>query len=31
MFAFAVDQKLTLLELHKELFSVEDVFQLLTI
>lgn len=30
VFAFAVDNKLTLLELHKELFSVEDVFQQLT-
>ena len=30
VFAFAVENKLTLLELHKELFSVEDVFQQLT-
>ena len=30
VFAFAVDHKLILLELHKELFSVEDVFQQLT-
>ena len=30
VFAFAVANKLTLLELHKEVFSVEDVFQQLT-
>jgi ABC-2 type transport system ATP-binding protein len=30
VFAFAVANKLTLLELHKEAFSVEDVFQQLT-
>jgi ABC-2 type transport system ATP-binding protein len=30
VFAFAVAHKLTLLELHKEVFSVEDVFQQLT-
>lgn len=30
VFAFAVSQGLTLLELHKETFSVEDVFQQLT-
>ncbi|MCA0236356.1 MAG: gliding motility-associated ABC transporter ATP-binding subunit GldA [Bacteroidetes bacterium] len=30
VFAFAVANKLTLLELHKEMYSVEDVFQQLT-
>jgi len=30
IFRFAVDQQLTLLEMHKEVFSVEDVFQELT-
>lgn len=30
VFHFAVENKLTLLELHKELYSVEDVFQQLT-
>ena len=30
VFAFAVNNKLTLLELHKEVHSVEDVFQQLT-
>ncbi|MFN5236308.1 MAG: ATP-binding cassette domain-containing protein, partial [Bacteroidota bacterium] len=30
IFAFAVRNQLTLLELHKEVFSVEDVFQQLT-
>jgi ABC-2 type transport system ATP-binding protein len=30
VFAFAVGNQLTLLELHKEVFSVEDVFQQLT-
>jgi xylose isomerase len=30
VFAFAVANQLTLLELHKEVFSVEDVFQQLT-
>jgi ABC-2 type transport system ATP-binding protein len=30
VFAFAVANRLTLLELHKEVFSVEDVFQQLT-
>ncbi len=30
VFGFAVSHKLTLLELHKEVFSVEDVFQQLT-
>ncbi len=30
VFAFAVANKLTILELHKELFSMEDVFQQLT-
>ena len=30
VFQFAVDQQLTLLEMHKEVFSVEDVFQKLT-
>ena len=30
VFAFAIAHKLTLLELHKEVFSVEDVFQQLT-
>ncbi len=30
IFKFAIDQKLTLIELHKELSSVEDVFQTLT-
>lgn len=30
VFAFAVSNQLTLLELHKEVFSVEDVFQQLT-
>lgn len=30
VFAFAVRNQLTLLELHKEVFSVEDVFQQLT-
>jgi ABC-2 type transport system ATP-binding protein len=30
VFAFAVANKLTLLELHKEVYSVEDVFQQLT-
>ncbi|MEZ4895114.1 MAG: hypothetical protein R2778_19130 [Saprospiraceae bacterium] len=30
VFQFAVTQKLTLLELHKEVLSVEDVFQQLT-
>lgn len=30
LFNFAVAQKLTLLEMHKEVFSVEDVFQQLT-
>jgi len=30
VFAFAVSNKLTLLELHKDVFSVEDVFQQLT-
>jgi len=31
VFRFAVSQKLTLLEMHKEVFSVEDVFQRLTL
>ena len=30
IFQFAVDNQLTLLEMHKEVFSVEDVFQKLT-
>lgn len=30
LFHFAVDQQLTLLEMHQETFSVEDVFQQLT-
>jgi len=30
VFAFAVSNQLTLLELHKEVFSVEDIFQQLT-
>ena len=30
LFRFAVDHKLVLLEMHKEVFSVEDVFQQLT-
>ena len=30
VFRFAVDQKLTLIEMHKEAYSVEDVFQKLT-
>ncbi|MCH2084598.1 MAG: gliding motility-associated ABC transporter ATP-binding subunit GldA [Saprospiraceae bacterium] len=30
IFHFAVDQKLTLLEMHKEVSSVEDIFQKLT-
>lgn len=30
VFQFAVDHQLTLLEMHKEVFSVEDVFQKLT-
>lgn len=30
IFRFAVDQNLTLLEMHKEAFSVEDIFQELT-
>ena len=30
VFRFAVDNQLTLLEMHKEVFSVEDVFQELT-
>ena len=30
VFQFAVDKQLTLLEMHKEIFSVEDVFQQLT-
>lgn len=30
IFKFAVDNQLTLLEMHKEVFSVEDVFQELT-
>lgn len=30
IFQFAVDEQLTLLEMHKEIFSVEDVFQKLT-
>ncbi|MCB9307440.1 MAG: gliding motility-associated ABC transporter ATP-binding subunit GldA [Lewinellaceae bacterium] len=30
VFAFAVEQRLTLLELHRESFSVEEVFQQLT-
>ncbi|MEK7254270.1 MAG: gliding motility-associated ABC transporter ATP-binding subunit GldA [Bacteroidota bacterium] len=30
IFRFAVDNQLTLLEMHKEVFSVEDVFQELT-
>jgi len=30
IFKFAIDEKLTLIELHKELSSVEDVFQTLT-
>ena len=30
VFRFAVDQGLTLIEMHKEAYSVEDVFQKLT-